>query len=608
MIVKMRKYAFLVYHKEYEQFLQKLRDNGVVHVVTSNAKVSEDEKLSSIFEAHKRASLVLKELEKMDASPATDLISGPDIVANYYSAVKERDALLLKLEHLKKEITTVTPWGKFNPETISKLNDQGYFTHLFSCASRNFEAEWDKTYNLFHVNQIGSLFYFAVVSSSATAPDINADVIKMPEFNLEQLLNKQSKLQEQIDAELLKIKQLGAYVEPLARYKNELQQHLVFSEIVESGDKVANAKALILQGWVPDDKCADLEAFLNNEGVVYENRVPNFSEQVPILLKNNKFNKLFEMIGELYSMPKYSEMDLTPYFAPFYWLFFGFCLGDAGYGLLLLFGGFFMRNRVAKKLKNPLTLVGLLGISTILFGIIGGTFFGMNLYEMQFSVWGDVARHFDPANGGTKFNINDHLFNLALLLGAIQILFGMFIKVANETKMYGVRYAFGTIGWLTLIVGGLGIYGLTQAGISSQIITILTWVVVAIGGAGALLFNNPERNVLVNFGAGLWDAYNMATGLLGDLLSYIRLFALGISSAILGYVFNSLAVDLSPDLPVVHIIVMVLILLIGHGINLFMAALGSFVHPMRLTFVEFYKNSGFQGGGKKYQPFETINK
>ena len=144
-------------------------------------------------------------------------------------------------------------------------------------------------------------------------------------------------------------------------------------------------------------------------------RKPNIQEQVPILLKNNKFSRLFEMIGELYSMPKYAEMDLTPYFAPFYWLFFGFCLGDAGYGLILMLGGFLMRGKVAEKLKNAMTLVGLLGVSTIIFGIIGGTFFGMNLYEMKFSIWGEVARYFDPVNDGAQFNINDHLFNLALI-------------------------------------------------------------------------------------------------------------------------------------------------------------------------------------------------
>ena len=100
-----------------------------------------------------------------------------------------------------------------------------------------------------------------------------------------------------------------------------------------------------------------------------------------------------------------------------------------------------------------------------------------------------------------------------------------------------------------------------------------------------------------------WDAYNMATGIMGDLLSYIRLFALGISSAILGYVFNNLAIAFAPDGIIGKILVMAIILAIGHGINIFMASLGAFVHPVRLTFVEFYKNAGFQGGGMKYSPF-----
>ncbi len=96
----------------------------------------------------------------------------------------------------------------------------------------------------------------------------------------------------------------------------------------------------------------------------------------------------------------------------------------------------------------------------------------------------------------------------------------------------------------------------------------------------------------------------MVTGLFGDVLSYIRLFALGLSSAILGNVFNSLAFGLAPDVPVAGAIVTIIILIIGHSINLFMSALGSLVHPMRLTFVEFYKNAGFTGGGKSYEPFK----
>jgi V/A-type H+-transporting ATPase subunit I len=125
-----------------------------------------------------------------------------------------------------------------------------------------------------------------------------------------------------------------------------------------------------------------------------------------------------------------------------------------------------------------------------------------------------------------------------------------------------------------------------------------------VAGVLILLLNNPKRNVLINFGAGLWDAYGMISGLFGDLLSYIRLFALGISSGILGFVFNQLAMSLKPDNIILGPIVMIIVLLIGHGITIFMAALGAFVHPMRLTFVEFYKNAGFEGGGKPYTPFE----
>lgn len=127
---------------------------------------------------------------------------------------------------------------------------------------------------------------------------------------------------------------------------------------------------------------------------------------------------------------------------------------------------------------------------------------------------------------------------------------------------------------------------------------------------GALLifiFNGPMSKIyspFVNIGSGLWDTYNMATGLLGDVLSYIRLFALGLSGSILGLVFNDLAIRMSPDVPVLHHVVMILILVLGHAMNIGLSALSAFVHPMRLTFVEFYKNSGFKGGAKKYEPFK----
>ena len=130
------------------------------------------------------------------------------------------------------------------------------------------------------------------------------------------------------------------------------------------------------------------------------------------------------------------------------------------------------------------------------------------------------------------------------------------------------------------------------------------YALYAIGGGGALLYNSPGKNIFLNIGIGLWDAYNMLTGLLGDMLSYIRLFALGLSGGVLAAVFNNIAVQMSPDIPVVGSLVMVIIFLFGHCLNIFMNTIGAFVHPIRLTFVEFFKNAGYEGGGTAYKPFK----
>jgi V/A-type H+-transporting ATPase subunit I len=163
------------------------------------------------------------------------------------------------------------------------------------------------------------------------------------------------------------------------------------------------------------------------------------------------------------------------------------------------------------------------------------------------------------------------------------------------------------MGWIVLLVGSVTVYSIGEfTVVESSSLTPVWYVLLGVSGTMILLLNNLTRNVFMNLGVGLWDSYNMVTGILGDLLSYIRLFALGISSAILGFVFNSLAVSMSGNIPVLSILIMVVILVIGHGINLFMSGLGAFVHPMRLTFVEFYKNAGFSGGGKKYNPFKKL--
>ena len=153
---------------------------------------------------------------------------------------------------------------------------------------------------------------------------------------------------------------------------------------------------------------------------------------------------------------------------------------------------------------------------------------------------------------------------------------------------------------------GLPMAGLAIPGFTAG--SAAFYAALGVGGVLMLLLNNPRRNPLINFGAGLWDLYNNLTGLLSDVLSYIRLFAIGLSGGILATVFNALADGFVPEGSgiVVRLLIMIPILLVGHGINLFMSTISSFVHPMRLTFVEFYKNAGFEMSMRSFDPLRKI--
>lgn len=163
------------------------------------------------------------------------------------------------------------------------------------------------------------------------------------------------------------------------------------------------------------------------------------------------------------------------------------------------------------------------------------------------------------------------------------------------------------MGWFILIVS-LILYttGKKLEILSLDTLRYIFYIISGIAGLLIFVFNNPGKNIFSRFGSGMWESYGMITGLFGDILSYIRLFALGISSAILGFVFNDISLQFL-EIPYIGWLFFLLLLLIGHSINLFLAMLGGIIHPMRLTFVEFYKNAGFQGGGKKYSPFIITN-
>ena len=607
MITKMKKLTFLVYHKEYEEFLNSLRELGVVHIVEKQQGAADNTELQENIRLFNRLAATLKLLQNQkhekNAVIATEggtATRGMQILDEVDVLQTEHGKLSQQLQSYAKEKEVLEVWGNFEPTGIQKLKDAGYIIGFYSCSEGNYKEEWETEYNAMIVNRISSKVFFVTVTKAGQEVDLDVEQAKLPAYSLSRLEALYDTTEQAIEGNEKKLVALSETDIPsLKAALKELQSQIEFSKVVLSSEQTAGDKLMLIEGWAPAYSKVEIEAYLNDAHVYYEITDPMPGDNVPIRLNNKGFFVWFEPICKLYMLPKYNELDLTPFFAPFFMVFFGLCLGDSGYGLFLFLGATAYRllaKKVTPSMKSIISLIQVLSASTFFCGLLTGTFFGANIYDLD---WPIVQR----LKHAVLMDNND-MFRLSLILGVIQILFGMVLKAVNQTIQFGFKYAIATIGWIILLVST----AVSALFASSELLSMggtAYKVVLCISGAMIFLFNTPGKNIFMNIGLGLWDSYNMVTGLLGDVLSYVRLFALGLSGGILAGVFNSLAVGMSPDNVIAGPIVMVLIFVIGHAINMFMNVLGAMVHPMRLTFVEFFKNSGYEGGGKEYKPFKN---
>lgn len=607
MVAQMKKFTFLAYHKEYRQFLDDLRDLGLIHVAETEKSAEESEMLFGYITQAKQLREAQKTLQrysdKKSGGPAkaADVETGLSVPSQIDQIQDEKEKLNQKLQISIKEYDSLRHWGDFDPANIKRLEEEGFHLDFFVVPDNQFNPEWEQTHDAVIINRETSRTYFVTVTRNSKVPqELNLESEKMPEISLGKLQALIASLRKQIAGQDDKLKQLAAELPSVEAAIKEMEHNINYTKVLQSTTTAADDKIMLLQGWAPADNESEIGDYLQSRSVYYEISDPKPEDDVPIKFKNNKFARVFEPLTELYMLPKYNEIDLTPYFAPFYMIFFGLSLGDIGYGLFLLLGGMaatiFMKDKLTPYTKAVFSLVQILGASTMVCGLLTGGFFGFDIYELNWKFAQDLK--------DKVFFDNNQMFLLSLKLGVAQILFGMIMKVFNRTKQLGFKHSLSTIGWFVFLVSIIVAYvfpdALPMFGTAHLIISVPALLLI-------LFYNSPGKNPFYNFGLALWDTYNMATGLLGDILSYVRLFALGLSGGILASVFNSLAAGMSPDNAILKPIVYVLIFLVGHAINLFMNTLGAIVHPVRLTFVEFYKNAEFEGGGKKYKPFSKSN-
>lgn len=618
MITKMKKLTFLVTNKEYEQFLADIRKVGVVHVeeLQSGATSPEFEAGKALAERYKNALSALDYAQETWTSESTyvavNLASvkhvaerGVQVVDEIEKLQAEELSLKHSIEATDKNIAALEPWGEFDAAQLDALRQNGYNVSFFAVSAKMFQAEWSEKYFATPINEVDKKIYF--LTFSPEHPDITAETIELPSQPLSAYLAEKKQLEaslKQVHDNLLRINAESRAVIEAAQVENE--NDISLSRVHLSTESVAGDAVKLIVGWVPEEKATEIETYLDANHIFYEAQDPGENDNVPVEIKNGKYSSLFEPILKMYSLPNYRDLDVTPYFAPFFMLFFGLCMGDAGYGALILATSIFLYGKLPAAQKPFATLGIYLGTMTIICGALTGSFFGIDLTQQDWAFLAPVKDKFINEKNFTLFGYSPMMV-ISVIIGLIQVLLGMTLAGMKAAKLFGWRFAVGKMSWVAVIIAAIICFGVPACGVTlPQVFIYFLYGVMGLSALGIFFYNSPGKNPLVNFGSGVWATYGMATGLLGDLLSYIRLFALGLTGGVLGGVFNQLAFQLTDGMSWgIRWLPLFIILLLGHGINFGLCMISSFVHPMRLTFVEFFKNAEFEGGGKAYTPFKV---
>ena len=576
MITKMTKYSFILLSADKEQFLNNLQELGVVDITRSVKPV--DDKSTAMLD---KISSLKTEIEQIEKG------SDPHLVE-----------LLSEHAALEKEKAAVTPWGEFDPKSIEDLEKKGLKLSFYSVPTKKFEAGWAEEYALQVINECNGVTYFTIVNAEGfPLKALNAPQRSGSELDGE-IATLDAKVEEYKNELAGRKKDIPGLRAQIAKISRNLDRYLAS---VKSEDAAENMLCCF-QGFAPVECDEKVKAALDKECVFYLAEVATKEDNPPIKLHNNRFNKMFETLTGMYGMPVYDEFDPTPVLSIFFMLFFAMCMGDAGYGLILILFGIAVNKKWVKidMFKNIGSLISFLGGATLVVGLFLGTAFGMNLHE---AAW--VPQFLKNCMIVGKVGSYDIQMVLALGIGIFHICLAMIIKTACYIKRFGFKECISTCGWTLLIVGCIITISVSMLmAVPENITKIVILSIAGVSALGIFIFNKPGHNPLLNIGSGLWDTYNMVTGLLGDVLSYIRLYALGLAGGMLGGAFNDLAMMVLGAHPTWQWIAAIVILLFGHILNLLMSCLGAFVHPLRLTFVEYFKNSGFEGKGLKYNPLK----
>ena len=607
MVEKMKMVHIVTSASAKEEMLNSLRDIGVMHLAE---KQSADREVSDRFQALSRTEMALKDYADPKQEQVSEILADDEFKKMYdgvQEAMDRKNALGQDISAANTEIDRISAWGDFSPEELKELREAGYDFHFYRMGSKEFQAlqaENDVRYiRLAPVDKQDAVAVFGTLPASIQASEFIPGDSSISE--LKQKIEDARKGIEDCDTTLKAASVYDAsFKDQLLKMQNEVNYSSASATSQGDDDFVW------ISGYVPEVELDKIKTMAAEKKFAWAaDDVADDDDQIPTKLRFNKVSKLIEPVFDILGvLPGYREQDVSLWFFLFFTLFFAMIIGDGGYGVLILLGTIALR--VKQKEGSTVTfLLFVLSIATIIWGAVTGTWFGMEsamkVPLLKGLVIPSLATY--PEYFGLTSNVTQNaIMKFSFSIGAIQMVLGSILSIKEKLPKKDLSWV-ASLGWAIAVVA-MYLLALNLV-IHENISLVPVFALIGVAFVLVLLFGgmSPDKTFGQGLKAGLANAFTDfldTISCFGNVMSYIRLFAVGMAGVAISQSFNGIAAGMHGPL----IILGVLVVLIGHALNIIMCFLSVVVHGVRLNVLEFSGQVGLEWTGLPYEPFKKLNK
>lgn len=583
MIVPMKKMTLFMSARDKGEALQKLRQLGVLHVEHMTPPQSSD--IDSLTAEVAKAEKALILLDEAVPSEKAKTSNGKKALDTLLALVSEREEVSNALEKKLEARTWFDRWGSVSLSDILSLEEAGVYIHLYR-TDANTIKKLPEDQNVVVLAEEKGIVFAALLSRDI---DERLDIVEdiMPQVDVNELDNEIQSLQQKLSTLEKDWTAMADDKPAIEAYLTELRHDLEFQNVMAGmGDE---AQIVLMQGFCPTDALVDLKQAADQHGWGYVIEEPDNPMDVPTLLKNPKplriIEPLFKFMGTL---PGYHEVDVSFIFLVFFSIFYAMIIGDAGYGLIFLGGTIYARIKNRKAPIEPFALFFILSITTIVWGTLTGTWFGSKEIVAWAPLRGLVIENMFSFNNSTEST--RFMMKFSFILGLIHLVLG---RIMAFVKQLPSIKSIAQLGWAAIVVGIFFVADLLVLSnpLPAFVLPLILGGLIIVG-----IFTNFTPNPLKLIGSFLGTVANSILDVISgfsDVVSYIRLFAVGIASVTVAASFNQMASGIMAPL----------VLVFGHGLNIILGLMSVMVHGVRLNMLEFSGHLGQEWTGKEYQPF-----